>query len=203
MQRLVSSTGHLPGSSRAHVSNQRRSLPADSSRLPPMHPGCQQAFTRMYGPGTPESRPAVNLACSFDTCPFATTSRRATRWGCFRSRFVREAHVGIHARGHRRFGCVFAVPRDRPSFVRGRFAGLRAFPPVPALRALVVPERFRAAPLWLDRLLVFLRRRLCVLVDELFERARPLPLFLPPPLPLFTVAHARRAASSSETPRFS
>lgn len=32
---------------------------------------------------------------------------------------------------------------------------------------------------------------------------RPEPLFLPPPLALLTVAHARRSASSSERPRFS
>jgi hypothetical protein len=32
---------------------------------------------------------------------------------------------------------------------------------------------------------------------------RPEPLFLPPPVSLFTVAHARRAASPRETPRFS
>jgi hypothetical protein len=32
---------------------------------------------------------------------------------------------------------------------------------------------------------------------------RPEPLFLPPPLLLFTVAQARRSASFSETPRFS
>src|SRR5687767_14563201 len=32
---------------------------------------------------------------------------------------------------------------------------------------------------------------------------RPLPDFLPPPLSLFTVAHARRSASFSDTPRFS
>src|SRR5207237_396306 len=34
-------------------------------------------------------------------------------------------------------------------------------------------------------------------------RPRPDPLFLPPPEVLFTVAHARRSASSSGTPRFS
>jgi hypothetical protein len=34
-------------------------------------------------------------------------------------------------------------------------------------------------------------------------RPRPEPLFLPPPDILFTVAHARRSASSLGTPRFS
>src|SRR5262245_36497569 len=39
--------------------------------------------------------------------------------------------------------------------------------------------------------------------ERLSGTPRPEPLLLPPPLSLFTVAHARRSASRSGTPRFS
>lgn len=39
--------------------------------------------------------------------------------------------------------------------------------------------------------------------DDDDERRRPEPLFFPPPVSLFTVAQARRAASLLDTPRFS
>lgn len=39
--------------------------------------------------------------------------------------------------------------------------------------------------------------------DDDDERRRPEPLFFPPPVSLFTVAQARRAASGLDTPRFS
>ena len=41
------------------------------------------------------------------------------------------------------------------------------------------------------------------LEERLVALPRPDPLFLPPPVSLLTVAHARRAASLEPTPRFS
>src|SRR5207248_401435 len=62
------------------------------------------------------------------------------------------------------------------------------------LEAKATPQRFFFRPPFLPPL------RELALLSFL---PRPLPLFLPPPLDLLTVAQARRAASFRPTPRFS
>ncbi len=82
----------------------------------------------------------------------------------------------------------------------------------PPLRGLLPPPLVTAAlpdRVLLDVLPVRERLELPELLalDELFDArtgfARPLPLCLPPPSCLFTVAHAMRSASSSGVPRCS
>jgi hypothetical protein len=99
-----------------------------------------------------------------------------------------------------------------PPRLRLRLELFLALPPLLLrLPPLLPPERRRrvAAPF-----LAALDRLAFDLVDALFRPPlrdallldffpRPDPLFLPPPSSLFTVAHARRAASRRDTPRFS
>jgi hypothetical protein len=83
----------------------------------------------------------------------------------------------------------------------------------PLERLLVVPRRLRVAAAFLaDAERADFGREADArppsfppFLDEVFLTAlpRPEPLFLPPPVSLFTVAHARRAASPRETPRCS
>ncbi|HET6837781.1 MAG TPA: hypothetical protein VFH24_07030 [Gemmatimonadales bacterium] len=110
---------------------------------------------------------------------------------------------------------LLRLPADRPRLLLA-LERLRLLPPdrlrvrelpaLPPARRRLVAAAFRAAldrddldrdaaarppflPPFLDELrLVFL--------------PRPEPLFFPPPVSLFTVAHARRSASRRETPRF-
>jgi hypothetical protein len=106
-----------------------------------------------------------------------------------------------------RFGVVFLAvdPRFAVVFFAVFFALALAPPELPdAARLLRVVAAFFAAldRLALDRLAwLFLPP---LLADAVFSfLPRPDPLFLPPPVCLLTVAHARFSASSSETPRFS
>ncbi|HET6796393.1 MAG TPA: hypothetical protein VFH40_04460 [Gemmatimonadales bacterium] len=72
-------------------------------------------------------------------------------------------------------------------------------------RRVAAPRRAAADRLDLDRDAVARPPRRPPFLEELLLRffPRPEPLFLPPPVSLFTVAQARRAASPRDTPRFS
>jgi hypothetical protein len=82
---------------------------------------------------------------------------------------------------------------------------LRLVPPPLRRRRVAAARRAAADRLDFERDTVARPPRRPPLRDELLLRRlpRPEPLFFPPPVSLFTVAHARRAASPRETPRSS
>lgn len=71
--------------------------------------------------------------------------------------------------------------------------------------AALLPAAFFRTVAFFDAAFLVLRFLAVVFFFEIFLVADflPEPLFLPPPLCLFTVAQARRSASPSDTPRFS